>query len=218
MDILDNSPQRWNRFWASGATNFYLNLPASNIIENFVRHQLHFKAINKLLGSFSLDGKDIIEFGSGTGSNSFYLAQSRKVGTVTLVDFSEKALARAKTESCPCPAVKIQEDILKFSPEKSYEFVHSTGLVEHVTGRERLLAIKKHAQCVRLGGLVMIWVPIFSLAFKPIEKINRYLEIKEEPFTKGELRHLYKKSGLEIINEGKTVLGALYGILARRNA
>lgn len=216
MATLENSNHQWDRLWANRVTSFYPRLPASHIIDNFIRRQLYFNAIDNLLGSFSLEGKDIIELGSGTGSISFYLAQSHKARTVTLVDFSEKALARAKIKFCPCPVTKIQEDLLNLSPKQNYDFVHSTGLIEHFAGKDRLLVVKKHVQCVRPGGLVMIWVPIFSLAFKPIGRINRHIGIKEIPFTKNELRLLCRESGLEIIKEGKSIFGAIYGILARR--
>lgn len=216
MDNLENSSQRWDRIWTNGLITFYPHLPFSRVIENFVRWHLHFRAIDKLLDKISLEGKDILELGSGTGSNSIYLAKYHKAKTVTLLDFSERALARARTRFCPCPAIKIQEDILEFSPKQSYDFVHSTGLVEHFTDKERLLVVKKHAQCTRPGGLIMIWVPIASLTFKPIEKINRCLGIKEIPFTKNELRTLCKESNLEIVRDGETVFGALYGILARK--
>lgn len=216
MDILDNSPQRWNRFWANGVTNFYLNLPASRSIEHFVRRQLHYKAIGKLLGSISLFQKDIIELGSGTGSNSIHLARFYKAKSITLVDFSEKALTRVREESCSCRVVKVKKNILKFSPQKNYDFVHSTGLIEHFFDKERSLVMKKHAQCVRPGGLVMVWVPIFSSAFTIIQKINRCLGIKEIPFTKDELQILCRENNLDIVRDGETVFGALYGILARK--
>lgn len=216
MKTLENSNHQWDRLWANRVISFCFCLPASHVIDNFVRQQLYFNAIDSLLGSFSLKGKDIIELGSGTGSNSFYLAHSHKARTVTLVDFSEKALDRAKIKFCPCPVTKIQKDLLNASPEQDYDLVHSTGLVEHFAGKDRLLIVQRHAQYVRPGGLVMIWVPIFSLAFKPIGRINRHIGIKEIPFTKNELKLLCRESGLEIVREGKTVFGAIYGILARK--
>lgn len=216
MTTLDNSAQKWNRLWANRLINFYPRLPASRAIDNFVRRQLHFKAIDKLLGPILLEGKDILELGSGTGSNSFYLAKNHNAGSITLVDFSEKALSRVKKSFYNYPVTKIQEDLLLFSPSKKYDFVHSTGLVEHFTGKTRLLVIKKHAQYVPPGGLIMVWVPIFSPAFTLIGKINHWLGIEEIPFTKDNLKFLFKESNLEIVKEGTAVLGSLYGILARK--
>ncbi len=216
MDPLDNTYQRWDRIWTNKIKNSCLSLPGSRSINFFFRKNIYFKVIDNLLGSFSLKDKDIIELGSGTGSNSFYLANSRKVKTVTLVDFSEEGLARAKEKFCKCPVIKIKKDILNFSPKGDYGFVHSTGLVEHFFGRDRFLAIKKHAECVKPGALVMVWVPVVSPASKIIGFFNRLQGIKEIPFTKEELRTLLKENNLEILKEGSTAFGALYGILAKR--
>jgi len=216
MDSVENSSRLWDKLWTNKITNFYPRLPASRFVENFIRKQLYFKAIDRLLGSLSLENKDIIELGSGTGSNSLYIAQNHRVKSVTLVDFSEKALVRVSPKIYPCQVRKIQRDILKNPFSEDYDFAHSTGLVEHFGGRDRSLAIERHAQCVKTGGLIMVWVPISSLAFKPIQIINSHLGIKEIPFTKKEMQFLFQENGLEIIREEKGALGALYGILARK--
>ena len=186
-------------------------------MENLVRRYLYFKAIDKLLGSNLLEGKDILELGSGTGSNSLYLANTRKVGSVTLLDFSIKAFNRVATSSYPCQLIKIQTDIFNFYPERSYDFVHSTGLIEHFYGSERFEVIKKHSDMCRTGGLVMIWVPVFSPAFRYISKFNRRIGIQELPFTRSELQLLCSQNKLEMIRTGETAFGALYGILGRKN-
>ncbi|MBI4722779.1 MAG: class I SAM-dependent methyltransferase [Candidatus Stahlbacteria bacterium] len=185
-------------------------------MENLVRHQLYFKPIDKLLDSISLESKDILELGSGTGSNSLYLANTRKAGSVTLLDFSDKAFARVSTNSYPCPLIEKQADILSFHPDKSYDFVHSTGLIEHFYDNERFEVIKKHSDLCRTGGLVMIWVPVFSPAFKYISKFNRRIGIQELPFTRNELQVLCSQNKLEIIRTGETAFGALYGILGKK--
>ena len=218
MDALDNTNSHWDHLWTNRLTSCYLCFPASRTIENFIRKQLYFKAIDRLLHSFPLTNKDVIELGSGTGNNSFYLAKSHNLKSVTLLDFSEKAMERAITDFYPCPVEKIQQDILDCSPAREYDFVHSTGLIEHFSGADRFLAVKKHAQFAKLGGLIMIWVPISSLAFKPIKKFNQCVGIKEEPFTKEELQYLCLGSDLKIVREGETVFGALYGILAQKVA
>ena len=217
MEKSDNSNHHWDRLWTNKITNFYPNLPAAHYFDNFVRRKVYFNKIDKLLGGTSLKDKEIIELGSGTGSNSLHLAKTHCAKKVTLVDFSEKALARVEMNRFPCSIIKIKEDIFEISSEKKYDFVHSTGLIEHFLDKDRFLAVKKHADFIKDDGLVMIWVPIFSIAFRPIKKINKLLGIKEQPFTKDEMRLIFKESGLEIINEGETLLGALFGILARKN-
>lgn len=211
---IKNSQELWDKLWAR---DVHLRIPTSQYIEKFIRKHIYFKAIDRLLGSTFLTGKNILELGSGTGSNSFYLAYTRKVKSITLVDFSQKAFERVNSELCDCPVVEIQDDILNFFPPQKYDFVHSTGLVEHFYGEKRALVIKKHSECVCSGGLVMIWVPIFSRVFQYIGKFNHWWGIEELPFTEKELHFLCSKSDLEIIREEKSAFGALYGILARKN-
>jgi len=216
MDQLDNTSKRWDSIWNNKIKSLFFYLPVFRPVDIFFRKNIYFKAINKILDGFSLKDKDIVELGSGTGSNSFYLANSQGARTVTLVDFSEKGLDKAREKFCNCPVTKIKEDILNFSPKSAYDFVHSTGLVEHFFGRDRFLAVKKHAECAKPGALIMVWVPVVSPAFKIIGFFNRLQGIKEIPFKKEELMSLFKESNLEIIKEGRIALGALYGILAKR--
>ena len=216
MNRSDNTSKRWDSIWNNKIKSLFFYLPVFRPVDIFFRKNIYFKAIDKILEGFSLEDKDIIELGSGTGSNSFYLANSQGAKTVTLVDFSEKGLYRAKEKFCACPVIKIKEDILNFSPKGHYDFVHSTGLVEHFFGRDRFLAIKKHTECAKSGGLIMIWVPVVSSAFRIISFFNRLQGIKEIPFTKEELSSLFNENNLEILREGRTAFGALYGILAKK--
>jgi len=143
-------------------------------------------------------------------------ARARRVQSVALLDFSERALARANLKRFHCPVTKIQGDLLEFSPKLQYDFVHSTGLVEHFAGAQRQKVIQIHAACVKQGGLVMIWIPVYSPAFAVIGVFNRLIGIEELPFEEQELRSLCLQSGLEIIRQGHSAWGALYGILARK--
>lgn len=211
-----NSSQHWNYLWTRKLTNSHIRIPLSHKVEKFIRNHLYLKAIDMLLGAISLVDKKIIELGCGTGSNSLYLARTRKVSSVTLLDFSHSALTRVVSELYPCPVTKICANLLEFSPKAGYDFVHSTGVVEHFLGTERVWAIEKHSECVRVGGFVMIWVPVFSHAFRYIGKFNRWIGIEELPFTKKELQSLCLKNKLEIIREGESGFGALYGILCKK--
>lgn len=187
------------------------------MLESLYRKIVYFSAFNSLLKSISLDNLDVLELGSGTGNNSLYLAKKNSIRSVTLVDFSELALQRAHEKDFPCQLTKIQQDLLGFSSQKQYGFVHSTGLIEHFMGQERLAVVQKHAQCAQPRGYVMIWVPVKSLAFFFIGKLNKLMGIEEIPLTRQELKALLSESGLTVIRENSSVFGALYGILAQKN-
>jgi len=207
-----NSPQLWDKIWARTPSRF----PGSQTLESLYRRLVYFSAFDALLRSFSLANQSILELGSGTGANSAYLAQRHGAQSVTLLDFSEGALERVAIKRFLCPVTKIQGDLLEFTPKQQYDFVHSTGLIEHFVGAQRQKVVGVHAACVRRGGLVMIWVPVHSPAFAVIGTLNRLIGIEEIPLTEKELRSLCLQNGLEIIRENHSALGAMYGVLARK--
>jgi 2-polyprenyl-3-methyl-5-hydroxy-6-metoxy-1,4-benzoquinol methylase len=209
---LHNSPQLWNTFW--GRLSFSSGWTGA--IESLYRTNVYFYAFNDLLTDVSLANSDILELGSGVGSNSRYLARHHGTKSVTLVDFSERVLAMVRTKQFSCKVTAIKHDIFTYEPGELFDFVHSAGLIEHFYGEERFLAVQAHARCAKKGGLVMIWVPVRSVAFSMIGKLNRAMSIREIPLTEQELRDLCAKSGLTIIAENHCVFGALYGILARK--
>jgi len=198
-------------------TDFYRHVPLGPFAEYLVRRQLHFRPIDRLLKTVSLAGCEILELGSGAANNSLHLSRTHKVKSVTLLDFCREALDRVAVGSYVCPVIRVRQDILTFLADRHYDFVHSTGLVEHFIGRDRLFAVKKHSECARPGGLVMIWVPVLSPTFSLIGKINTCLGIKEIPFAPDELRSMCEESDLTIIREERAALGCLHGVLAEKN-
>ncbi|MDO8470887.1 MAG: class I SAM-dependent methyltransferase [bacterium] len=209
---IKNSPDSWNTVWNRIPSTF----PGSRLLENWYRSIVYFSAFNKLLKSVSLSQKDVLELGSGTGNNSLYLSRKYPLRSVTLMDFSDSALQRTQEQKFPCKVTKLHKDLLEFRAPLPYGFVHSTGLIEHFYGAERMAVVQKHAECVEKNGYVMIWVPVRSFMFSLIWQFNKMQGIEEVPLTEQELKALCVESGLRIINEGKTAFGALYGVLAQK--
>lgn len=212
MTLIENSPQLWNKLWGRS----FSGLPLSRPIDSLIRRVIYFSAFDDLVSGFSFANQDILELGSGTGNHSLYFAGRHRTKSVTLLDFSEEVLARVDSSRFPCPVVKLSQDLLTFNSDVQYDFVHSTGLLEHFAGAERLRVVQIHADCVKKGGLVMIWVPVYSLPFTVIGQFNRWMGIQEIPFTKDELRKMIAQCGLEIIRENHSVGGAIFGILAQK--
>lgn len=212
MPSLKNSSYHWDWLWG----NKVFSVLVGHAVENLYRRVIYFSAFDRLLSSISLADKDILELGSGTGNNSLYLARQHHTRSVTLVDFSKQALVNVAATRYECPVIKVERDLFEFQPQKSYDFVHSAGLIEHFEGDRRLAIVRKHAEFACQDGLVMIWVPVYSPAFSLIGRFNRLLGIKEIPLTKRELKMLCVQSGLDIIREDYSAFGALYGVLARK--
>ncbi len=209
---IKNSSDSWNNVWKHIPSQF----PGSWLLENWYRNIIYFPAFNKLLSSISLSKRGVLELGSGTGNNSLYLSKKYPLDSVTLVDFSDVALQRVRESEFPCNVTKLQKDLFTFQPPLQYGLVHSTGLIEHFYGADRVAVVQRHAECVEKGGYVMIWVPVQSLAFSIIGRFNKLAGINEIPLAKQELKSLCSESGLRVINEAHTALGALYGVLAQK--
>ena len=209
---VKNSAESWDNVWRHIPSQFI----GSEQLEDWYRNIIYFPAFNKILSSISLSKKSALELGSGTGNNSLYLSKRYPLDSVTLVDFSNVALQRARDGKFSCPVTKFQNDLFEFRPSSPYGFVHSTGLIEHFYGADRRAVVQKHAECVEKKGYVMIWVPVQSLVFSLIGKFNKAVGIEETPLTEQELKNLCAESGLQIINEGHTAFGALYGVLTQR--
>lgn len=212
MSSPENSPRLWDKLWMRMPSRF----PLSDTVESLYRRSIYFSAFDTLLKSFTLANQDILELGSGTGQNSLYLAQRHTTQSVTLVDFSEQALVRVQTQRFPCELKKIHQDLFAFRPIQRYDFVHSAGLIEHFAGHKRIEVVKIHAQCIRKGGLAMIWVPVNCLAFEFIGRFNRLIGIEEIPFAEKELEDMCIQSGLKILQKNHTAFGALYGLLTQK--
>lgn len=177
---------------------------------------MHYRTINSLLSSLSLANEDILEFGAGTGKDSLYLAQRHSLKSVTLVDFSPAILQSVSQNDFPCPLTKVFKNILAFQPKKQYGLVHSAGLIEHFTGSKRAGAVRKHAECVKPNGFVMIQVPVKSFAFSLLGKFNKAIGIQEIPLTEKELKMLCSQNGLKVLKENHLGFGSLYIVLAKK--
>ncbi len=89
-------------------------------------------------------GKAICELGCGTGRLSF-LAHKKGAESITLVDSSDKAIELARGLFSNEPNVEIiKSDIFQFVPQKQYDIVFSSGLIEHFKDFDRERIVKAH--------------------------------------------------------------------------
>lgn len=102
----------------------------------------------------------VIELGAGAGKVAALFA--RHGANVTLVDYSEGALRRARElfERLGLSARYIQADIFDLPSEmKEFDVSLSFGLTEHFLGTQRLDANFVHLAVLREGGTAIISVP-----------------------------------------------------------
>ncbi len=163
--------------------------------------------IEKHLGNIS--GLRVIEVGSGGGVYSFILA---KYGaSVTLLDYSQKALSLAQKHLgfVGFPASFVCADALNLEPNllEKFDVAMSFGTIEHFQYPKKFLIAKAHLDLLRPGGVVIISVP--NRWFFLHEILKFYLQRRgkwqlghERAFTRQELFRLGNRMGLENVEVG----------------
>lgn len=80
-------------------------------------------------------------------------------------------MVRATLEMNGCDAAEdlFQGDLFEFTPPRQYDVVFSAGFVEHF--EDYMPALRKHVECVRPGGLLLITVPNYTHIQYAIRKV-----------------------------------------------
>lgn len=222
MKSLDSNQVWWDEKWQRQP-----GLLSSVVekLERGMRNIIYGPVIRELLEGVSLKRGDILELGCGTGLTSLNIAREFGCASVTLLDFSRKALERARREievvekqgRLEFKVETVQADALHppFWNKKKFDLVHSTGLAEHFFGEERRKIIHTHAHLTQKNGWVMILVPkkgtVVSSLFGVFNKVRGF---QEEYFSEGELTNLIRKSGLRPIKKSYLLGNGSLGILA----
>lgn len=114
-------------------------------------------------------GKDVLEYGCGTGSYAFALADrgARVVG----IDISNTAIEMAQARGYPRDNPRFQlgnAEALDF-PDQSFDVVVGTSIIHHLdVGR----AVKELRRVLRLGGRAVFYEPV---AYNPAVNLYRLL-------------------------------------------
>lgn len=192
-----SNPINWDTFWKKQkiTPGFILNKKNSSVyklLESLIMEK--FKSIEEL---------EIIEIGSGIGVNSLLLAQNG--AKVTLIDFSEVALRKAREiyNFFGLEPKIIKADILNLDERLygKFDLAMSFGLAEHFSGEDRKMIFKIHYQLIRNDGLLIVSVPnknciSYQFWMNSLKIIDKWNAGYEKPFTKKELLQLSKIIGI----------------------
>jgi len=108
----------------------------------------------------ALAGKAVLDVGCGTGRLSRFL--SERGATVTVIDFSSKAIELAKQQSpAGVPSYRVQS-VFELSDEGLYDLIFSWGcVVMAATNREELLRVMKALhRSMKPGGRALLLEPV----------------------------------------------------------
>lgn len=107
-----------------------------------------------------IEGKRILEAGSGTGKISLRLAAEH--AEVTLVDYSENALynSRSAFYSAKVPGTFVLSDIREMRlPDQHFDLTWNAGVLEHFEEEERIAILREMKRVTKPGGTMLILTP-----------------------------------------------------------
>lgn len=151
-----------------------------------------------------IDALKVIEIGAGSGKNGALL--SKKGASVTILDYSEKALQRSREFFCRngLEAEFICANALDLPADLrgKYDIAISFGLSEHFRGEERVQINRTHFDLIKKGGVAFISVPnSYNLPYRiyklTAETLGMWRVGEEYPYTRKELAYMCKKYGIE---------------------
>ena len=154
----------------------------------------------------NLNGKKILEVGSGTGQSSAFLAS--RGGILHLLDVSTKSLKFAKkyfdSKNLSVSIYNQNAFDMKF-PDESFDYVWNGGVIEHFSDMKKVLMIKKMWKLVKPGGKILITTPnLFDIPFIIAKKI---LELRrkwsfglEDNMSVNKMKKLAEKAGVSNVH------------------
>lgn len=200
-----NTPELWDSLWSTiSIEEDRFNLKRE---ESSIRWKRIEKYILKRFGSFK--NLEVIEIGSGGGTNALLFAL--RGSNVSVLDYSEKALERAKVffERNGVKTKLILQDALnlKKSLISKFDVSMSFGLAEHFKDKKRTQMIKSHFDLLKDKGVTLISVPNkWNLPYriqKAIFEAIGFWKVGEEyPFSRSELKKIS-----ESLNKNSNFLG-----------
>lgn len=196
--------ENWQRIWA----DFKIDIESDRVRITSEQKTQRWQSIKRTITEHfgSIKGLKTIEVGAGLGD--FSLLFGSLGASVTLADYSDEAIEKAKArfKAHGQKADYRLADMLNVPEilQNKYDLSFSLGLAEHFSGNDREKIVAAHAKVLKHNGLTFISVP-YRYSF--LYRIWMWLRIKqgtweyglEIPFSKTELRELAEKSGLETL-------------------
>lgn len=142
------------------------------------------RVLAKMLGKAGFpEGGTVIELGGGNSSFCDTLMRRLKVSHYTVVDSNPRGveLFRAKH---PGPETEaLRADILTLDPAsfEPADLVFSVGLVEHFSEEQTRIAIQRHFELAKPGGLVLITFPMPTFTYRLIRRAAEALGLWRFP-------------------------------------
>lgn len=125
----------------------------------------------------------IIELGGGNSAFCDTLLRHLQASRYTVVDSNPRGVELFKTKH-PGPETKaLCADILTLDPSsfEPVDLVFSIGVVEHFSKEQTGIAIRRHFELAKPGGLVLITFPVPTFSYRIIRRAAEKLSIWRFP-------------------------------------
>jgi len=195
-----NTPELWDEIWRGGTS-------AEEHRRNVAREELSIRwhrIEERVRARFGgIEGLRVIEIGAGAGTNA--AAMARRGASVTLLDYSPKALGKARElfEANGLEADFVEANALELPDEirADFDIAMSFGLNEHFTGPERDGIFRAHLDALRDGGVAIASVPNarnapYRASKWLAERTGRWKLGVEVPFSRRELEGICDRLGV----------------------
>lgn len=198
---MRNQKGHWDKFWI----RFKFDENKDRQIIQQELSSLRWRKIEKrVIDKYrSFKGLDVIEIGAGRGENA--LLMGLRGANVTLLDYSELALEKAKSlfSDFNCKAQFIKADVFDIPNNllNNFDISMSFGLAEHFICSQRQQIFNSHFLLLKQNGLSFISVPnAFCLPYRVslvVFKLFRKYKLLEISFTHSELKKIARSAGYQ---------------------
>jgi len=208
------TPADWDRLWRrptkspTQGDGCYVNGARSGYLSY----------VTRLLADIDCRGISFIELGCGTALLSRCLFDVLPVKSAVALDFSPRALEKARANCCDCAIRVVQADVLSWDTGERFDLAISIGLVEHFSGPALVRAVARHADLLKDGGHAIILSPRRGPLWPALRLINRLQGIREEPPADARLAEIVGSVGLRVQKVRRYGIGLLLAVLARKEA
>jgi len=199
---MKESKAVWDNFWSKYQFQAKQNQQIIRQELSSVRWKKMEERIIRRYGSWN--GLNVAEIGSGRGEVSAIMAL--KGACVTLIDYSEIALDKARVlfKDIGAQAKFVNADIMHISKTllNTFDITMSFGLAEHFNYPLRSDVIKIHANLLKSDGISFIAVPnVNCLPYRLFMKLSQILGYSSQgleiPFSRSELKKIAISTGFK---------------------
>jgi len=177
VENTDQNQSRWNDVYGRANLEVIQDTPDAFIIDPT---QLSKEKLDMVEAMSGIEGKKILEFGSGRGE--FSIALAKLGGIVTGVDIGEDLIELAKrvakVNNVKCEFIVSGIDKLQLEDE-TFDFVVGSAILHHLSKESVINSLNEAYRVLKSGGMALFFEPIenskvfdFIQNLFPVDKPN----------------------------------------------